>query len=277
MGCGSVLLHLVAAAIIVVSGSSEKPAKVYRVEVKYLQPKTEQAEEVRGTKVIEPVWKEEIVPESPQTIDLTEITPISLDMAKQLEEAMENADIVETPVPPVENAIITPGGGLGSGADTEDGGGDSLLASGTESGWGGEASGDGWGGGSGSPGIGGGTGGGYGSGTGNSLGRAGASGDGTGVYFAGMPGIIPPVYDRTPQPSYPAASRSRSEQGTVVLRVEVLINGRVGQAEVMESSSYGSLDEAALKAVKNWRFKPATMRKEPVICWARIPIRFELR
>lgn len=281
MGCCSALLHVVIAAIIILPGMSvEKPAKVYSVEVKYLQAKTEKMEEA------EPVA---VVPEraetrkQPAAVDLTRISaPLSLETVIPMEEALENmdelvdVDIVETPVPTMDDAIITPGGGLGSGADAEAGGGNSLLTAGTERGWGGEASGVGWGAGSGSPGSGGGTGGGYGSGTGNSRGRAGAVGEETGVYFAGMQGIIPPVYERTPQPNYPEASRSRGEQGEVLLKVEVLANGRVGQLEVDKSSGYARLDEAALRTVRNWRFKAAMKGREVVICWVNIPISFRL-
>jgi len=279
MGCCSVLLHLMIAAILLSGIGPEKSSKVYRVEVKYLQAETERQEEsVPIAAAPEQPAREETrkEPEKPAVVDLTEIaTPLLPETAELLEEVMENIEIVETPIPPAENAIITPGGGLGSGADTEDGGGNSLLASGTERGWGGEASGEGWGGGSGSFGSGGGTGGGYGGGTGNS--RGGVTGnDGTNVYFAGMPGIIPPVYERTPQPIYPEASRSRGEQGEVLLKVEVLVNGRVGRLGVQKSSGYARLDEAALITVRNWRFKPALKGREVVVCWVNIPIRFAL-
>jgi len=284
MGCCSVLLHTIIAVIMLQGAGSEKGTQVYRVEVKYLEAKTEQLEEAAYvTAEPEQLKLEETraEPEKPAVVDLTGITaPLLPEMAELLKETLENidviesVDIVETPIPLVENAIITPGGGLGSGEDTEAGGGNSLLASGTGSGWGGEASGEGWGGGSGSPGSGGGTGGGYGSGTGNSRGREG--GEETGVYFAGMPGITPPVYERAPQPSYPEAARSRGEQGEVLLKVEVLANGRVGRLEVEKSSGYTRLDETALRTVRNWRFKPALKERETVACWVNIPITFKL-
>ena len=274
MGCCSVLLHVIIAAIIILPGiGSEKSARVYNVEVKYLQTKMEQPDEIEQTAIAPelPVSEEApSEPEKPEVIDLTGIVePVSPEIAEWLEE-----DVIETPVPLVENPIITPDGGLGSGEDTEDGGGNSLLASGTGSGWGGDASGEGWGGGSGSPGSGGGTGGGLGSGAGNS--RKPTGDTKTGVYIAGMPGITPPVTDRAPQPAYPAASRKRGEQGVVLLKIEVLTNGRVGQAEVEKSSGYALLDEAALATVERWRFKPAMKGRETVICWVNIPIRFTL-
>jgi TonB family protein len=277
MGCCSALLHVVIAVAIILPGmSSEKPAKIYQVEVRRLQPKTEQAEKIEPVVPEQPARKEpRAEPEKPAVVDLTGIAEIvSLETAERVEELINNADIVETPIPPVENAIITPDGGLGSGADTEAGGGNSLFASGTERGWGGTGDGEGWGGGSGSFGSGGGTGGGYGSGEGNSRGRAG--GEETDVYYAGMPGIIPPGYDRAPQPAYPEASRARGEQGEVLLKVEVLANGRVGRTEVEKSSGHALLDDTALKTVSRWRFKPARKGRDNVVCWVSVPVKFRL-
>ena len=278
MVCCSVLLHLTVATIIVASGGSEKPANVYRVEVKYLEAKTEPPEGPEPVAVAaapEPLEREEphTVPEKPEIVDVSDIVePMSLETAGRLEEIMEILDIIETPIPLVENAIVTQDGGLGSGADMEDGGGNSLFAmEATGDGWGGEADGVGWGGGSGSFGLGGGTGGGFGGGTGNSRGPAKPE-----IYFAGMPGITPPVYERTPQPAYPTASRSMREQGEVLLKVEVLANGRVGQVEVEKTSGYSRLDAAALRTVRGWRFRPALKELEVIVCWVHIPIKFAL-
>lgn len=57
-------------------------------------------------------------------------------------------------------------------------------------------------------------------------------------------------------PVYPVAARRAREQGTVKLLVLVGPDGRV--SDVMVSSSSGSkrLDEAALSAVKRWRWSP---------------------
>ncbi|MDR0311684.1 MAG: energy transducer TonB [Acidobacteriota bacterium] len=92
-----------------------------------------------------------------------------------------------------------------------------------------------------------------------------------------MPGIIPPGYARTPQPNYPEAARKRGEEGDVLLKVEVLANGRVGQTEIAESSGFVLLDEAALKTVRNWQFRPARKGRENVACWVNIPVKFKLR
>jgi len=271
MGSASAVLHVIVAAFLFIGMAPSGEKKIYRVEVKRLRTAPEQTE----IKDQMEIRKE---PEKTAIIDLTSIsTPIQMDTTELPEETVKNADFVETSVQPVENAIITPDGGLGSGADAQAGGGNSLLATGTGSGFGGASDGEGWGGGSGSPGTGGGTGGGYGSGSGNSRRRSGADGEETGVYFAGMPGTIPPKVIRMSEPNYPEAARKRGEEGRVLLKVEVLANGRVGQVKVEESSGFTLLDEAALRTVRNWRFKPALKGREEVACWINIPIGFTLR
>ncbi|MDR1727054.1 MAG: energy transducer TonB [Acidobacteriota bacterium] len=216
-------------------------------------------------------------PEKPPALDLTEaVAPVPLETAKRLEGKIAAADIFRTPAPPAPEPITMPDGGIGSGADANPGDGGTPPAAGTDRGRGVEIPGDGRGADGGTLGSGGGTGGGTGSGSGNDRGRAGADGDGGIGYFAGRPGVVPPEYDRTPQPTYPEASRRRGEAGKVLLRVQVLENGRVGELGLAASSGYGILDEAALRAVKHWRFKPARKGKTAVICWVNIPVEFQL-
>jgi len=86
-----------------------------------------------------------------------------------------------------------------------------------------------------------------------------------------------PRYSENPKPSYPQEARKKGYQGTVVLRVEVLSNGEVGQAEVKNSSGYDILDRSALNAVKQWKFTPAKRGEEAVAFWVNIPIKFQLQ
>ena len=61
------------------------------------------------------------------------------------------------------------------------------------------------------------------------------------------------------QPPYPAESKRLDEEGTVILKLDVLENGRVTTAEIEKSSGFKRLDDAAIShAVKQWRFLPAT-------------------
>lgn len=59
--------------------------------------------------------------------------------------------------------------------------------------------------------------------------------------------------------SYPLTARAQSQEGRVRLRVEIGEGGRLIAYQVVESSSFALLDEAALKAVeKSAPFKPLT-------------------
>ncbi|MCA3287849.1 MAG: energy transducer TonB [Roseomonas sp.] len=69
---------------------------------------------------------------------------------------------------------------------------------------------------------------------------------------------------RNRRPPYPESSRRRGEEG--VVRVELLVdpNGRVADVRILESSGFGTLDAAAVQAVRDWRFRPAQRAGVPV-------------
>jgi len=83
-------------------------------------------------------------------------------------------------------------------------------------------------------------------------------------------------YLNNPAPAYPLMSRRRGEQGTVMLRVQVSAEGAAQHVEVNQSCGYPRLDEAALKAVRAWRFVPARRGNEAVSANVLVPIVFAL-
>jgi protein TonB len=85
-----------------------------------------------------------------------------------------------------------------------------------------------------------------------------------------------PRYDRNPKPPYPWIARRRGYEGVVVLKVEILSDGRVGEVRTKRSSGHPILDRSALKTVKKWKFIPAKRGDEPIRVWAEIPIKFQL-
>ena len=85
-----------------------------------------------------------------------------------------------------------------------------------------------------------------------------------------------PDYLRNPPPQYPAESRKLREQGVVLLRVAVTAAGRAAEVQLQRSSGYSRLDEAALKAVRRWEFKPARAGLTAVACTVEVPVRFGL-
>jgi protein TonB len=80
-----------------------------------------------------------------------------------------------------------------------------------------------------------------------------------------------------PKPVYPYSARRQGRQGRVVLRVEVRPDGAAGMVFVDQTSGDASLDEAALAAVRRWRFRPARRNGAPVAANVQVPIRFSLR
>lgn len=94
------------------------------------------------------------------------------------------------------------------------------------------------------------------------------------------PEIIPPRSDaahlNNPAPSYPSMSRRLGEQGRVILEVYILANGTVGEAKIKESSGFFRLDNAALQAVKKWRYQPARRGQQAIDFWYVQPLSFSL-
>ncbi len=85
-----------------------------------------------------------------------------------------------------------------------------------------------------------------------------------------------PDYLKNPAPVYPESARRRGYEGTVFLIAQVNKDGYAEQVEIETSSGHSSLDEAALKAVKTWRFRPALLGSIPVSSSVRVPVRFNL-
>ncbi len=79
-----------------------------------------------------------------------------------------------------------------------------------------------------------------------------------------------------PAPRYPSLSRRFGEQGRVLLDVYILPDGTVGEIRLNTSSGFARLDEAALAAVRHWRFVPARRGDEAIPYWYVQPITFSL-
>jgi protein TonB len=81
-----------------------------------------------------------------------------------------------------------------------------------------------------------------------------------------------------PPPEYPASALRAGVEGRVVLRVELTRDGRVAAATVQASSGHESLDEAALAAVRRWRFEPVneSAGRSASARIVAVPVRFEI-
>ncbi len=85
-----------------------------------------------------------------------------------------------------------------------------------------------------------------------------------------------PSYGFTPRPSYPTVAIRRGYEGSVILNVRVLPNGRPDEINIFKSSGHKVLDNAALKAVKKWKFVPAQKGFKAVASWVKVPVEFRL-
>jgi periplasmic protein TonB len=79
------------------------------------------------------------------------------------------------------------------------------------------------------------------------------------------------------RPSYPSSALRQGIQGTTMLKVHVLIDGRVGDVVVQQSAGHPDLDQAAIEAVRRWRFEPARRGSDPVAMWVLLPVQFQIR
>lgn len=84
-------------------------------------------------------------------------------------------------------------------------------------------------------------------------------------------------YLDNPEPAYPSLSRRLGEEGKVVLRVHVGRDGHADEVHVHAASGSSRLDQAALEAVRRWRFVPARQGEAAVAAWVLVPIAFTLK
>lgn len=84
---------------------------------------------------------------------------------------------------------------------------------------------------------------------------------------------LPEAITRVP-PTYPDAARRAGVAGTVMVQALVARDGSVADVRIVKSIP--PLDGAAATAVRQWRFKPAMARGQPIAVWVGIPVKFSL-
>lgn len=87
--------------------------------------------------------------------------------------------------------------------------------------------------------------------------------------------MTPPVLLRRVEPSYPVMARRAGARGTVVLQCIILADGSVKVREVELSVAF--LDEAAIEAVEQWRFRPALWNDRPQAVYQTVKVQFQRR
>ena len=74
---------------------------------------------------------------------------------------------------------------------------------------------------------------------------------------------------------YPALARQNRVEGDVVIDAQVEANGQVGDMRVLSGNTL--LRQAAMDALKNWKYEPARRNGQPVAYRVTVAIRFRLQ
>ena len=91
-------------------------------------------------------------------------------------------------------------------------------------------------------------------------------------------GVTLPVVVKEVKPDYTREAMQAGIQGDVILKVVVTSAGDVGNVQVARSldKEFG-LDDAAVDAAKQWKFKPGTRQGKPVAVEVDIELTFRLK
>ncbi len=84
---------------------------------------------------------------------------------------------------------------------------------------------------------------------------------------------VRPVPVKTPPPEFPSDMQRQGISGVVAVRVVIDEKGAVEECSVSKSS-HAEFEQAAVTAVKNWKFKPASKGGVAVKVSVVIPIKF---
>jgi protein TonB len=93
------------------------------------------------------------------------------------------------------------------------------------------------------------------------------------------PAVIEPRIDSRrglSEPYYPPDVIRGGGEGTVVLSIYILADGRVGDVKLISSSGIAKLDQSAMREAKKWRFVPGTSDGKPMAMWKQLPVTFRL-
>jgi protein TonB len=119
----------------------------------------------------------------------------------------------------------------------------------------------------------------------SNLPSTGGSGDGNVQYKvedvipdinAFVPVEVPANPVQQAKPRYPEIARRMEQQGTVWVKMLINLDGSVMRVVVVKSSTFPTLDTAAVEAASTWKFSPAIQNHKPVRVWVGAPIHFSL-
>ncbi|MGH9674799.1 MAG: energy transducer TonB, partial [Bryobacteraceae bacterium] len=99
-------------------------------------------------------------------------------------------------------------------------------------------------------------------------------GFGGGAYRIGG-GVSQPTLLHKVEPEYSEEARKAKYQGTVVLALVVDEKGQPREIRIVRAVGLG-LDEKAIDAVRQWKFRPGYLNNKPVPVIAQIEVNFRL-
>ena len=83
-------------------------------------------------------------------------------------------------------------------------------------------------------------------------------------------------YLQNPRPPYPPISRRLNEQGKTTVRVLIGLDGLPQRSEIVKSSGFERLDQAAVATVMRWRYVPGKRGGVAEAMWFNVPINWVL-
>jgi TonB family protein len=98
----------------------------------------------------------------------------------------------------------------------------------------------------------------------------------TGPVYKIGDGVRSPVLVKEVKPHYTEGAMRRKVEGIVETNSVVLADGTVGDVTITRSLD-DELDQEAIKAVKQWQFKPGTKDGKPVAVAVNIELTFTLK
>jgi TonB family protein len=88
-------------------------------------------------------------------------------------------------------------------------------------------------------------------------------------------GVAVGMLQYNPPPAYPADAKAAGISGTVVLRATIDTDGRVTDLSIDQGPQ--ELQQAALDAVRTWRYRPYLLNNEPVEVHTQVNVNFSLK
>lgn len=85
-----------------------------------------------------------------------------------------------------------------------------------------------------------------------------------------------PVKLHYPQPQYTEIARKARLQGVVIVQAIIDKSGNVTNVKLLKGLGMG-LDQAAIDAIKKWKFEPATLHGKPVSVYYNLTVNFRLQ